>query len=218
VEMLQAYNFVIKYRSEKTNMIADTLSKKPEVNSISEVHIDEELYERIKEKYEEDAHFQKILKALEDPNKENSRLCLTKKSKTRMLLLKEQHDISRHFGFEKTYEGLRRYYYWKNIAKDTKKYICSCDSCQCNKGSTQAPAGLLQLLEIPAQLWEVISIDFCKGLNVDSTYRGTTTHVTHDLHNEQIGIDEHKAYDCTAEGHVMAQLSQSRIRNSSNGP
>ncbi|CAG8767401.1 4393_t:CDS:1, partial [Cetraspora pellucida] len=142
-----------------------------------EVHVDEELYKRIKEEYEEDAHFQKILKGLEDPScdkakrlgkqlnryklrknriitfedKENPRLWLTKKSKTRMLLLKEQHDISGHFGFEKTYEGLRRYYYWKNIAKDTKKYICSCDSCQRNKGSTQAPAGLLQPLEIPAQ-------------------------------------------------------------------
>ncbi|CAG8745459.1 21639_t:CDS:2, partial [Cetraspora pellucida] len=33
-----------------------------------EVHIDEELYERIKKEYEEDAHFQKILKVLEDPS------------------------------------------------------------------------------------------------------------------------------------------------------
>ncbi|CAG8704511.1 13399_t:CDS:2, partial [Cetraspora pellucida] len=68
VETLQAYDFVIKYRLGKTNVVADTLSRKPEINSISEVHIDEELYERIKEEYEEDAHFQKILKALEDPS------------------------------------------------------------------------------------------------------------------------------------------------------
>ncbi|CAG8684382.1 5447_t:CDS:2, partial [Cetraspora pellucida] len=37
------------------------------------------------------------------------------------------------------------------MAKDIKKYIHSCDICQYNKGSTQAPAELLQLLEIPTQ-------------------------------------------------------------------
>jgi hypothetical protein len=43
---------------------------------------------------------------------------------------------------------------------DIKNYIKSCDLCQRNKSSNQAPAGLLQPLPIPAKKWEQISMDF----------------------------------------------------------
>ena len=38
------------------------------------------------------------------------------------------------------------------------------EECQCNKASNQKPSGLLQPLEIPAQQWEWISMDFVTHL------------------------------------------------------
>jgi len=39
-------------------------------------------------------------------------------------------------------------------------YVTSCDSCQRNKASNQAPAGLLQPLDIPERRWDHITMDF----------------------------------------------------------
>lgn len=45
-----------------------------------------------------------------------------------------------------------------------KKDIQRCQICQKNKSEALAPAGLLQPLLIPSQVWSDIAMDFIKGL------------------------------------------------------
>jgi transposase InsO family protein len=89
-------------------------------------------------------------------------LAIPQKADICLSLLHDCHDtpIAGHFGFRKTYDKLRRIAYWPNMAKETQLYVDSCEKCQRNKPSQERPAGLLQPLPIPANRWEVVTMDF----------------------------------------------------------
>ncbi|KAD6796719.1 hypothetical protein E3N88_07615 [Mikania micrantha] len=69
-----------------------------------------------------------------------------------------------HGGFLKTYKRLTVQYYWPNLKKDVQLFVQQCLVCQQQKYETLSPAGLLQPLPIPDQIWEDISLDFIVGL------------------------------------------------------
>lgn len=71
-----------------------------------------------------------------------------------------------HLGVEKTCARLGRYFYWPGQRQEVPQYIESCVSCNSNKSSNQAAAGLLQPLELPTKRWEQISMDFIGPLPV----------------------------------------------------
>ena len=77
-------------------------------------------------------------------------------------VLVEYNDISiaGHFGVNKMFVSLSKIYYWPRMFNDVKKFISSCDICQCMKTSNTQPAGLLRPLEIPSERWENVSMDF----------------------------------------------------------
>ena len=81
-------------------------------------------------------------------------------------ILHECHDapMSGHLGAAKTVAQVTRYFYWPHMQEEIKKYVSSCDSCQKNKPSHQAPAGLLQPLPIPDRPWEQFSLDLITHL------------------------------------------------------
>ena len=76
------------------------------------------------------------------------------------------HDspLGGHAGFHKTYQRVKREFFWKNLKGDVRQYVKECDSCQRNKVENVNPAGLLQPLDIPSHVWTSISMDFIEGL------------------------------------------------------
>jgi hypothetical protein len=69
-----------------------------------------------------------------------------------------------HPGVARTYEKVKRYYWWPAMKRDVEDYVRSCPSCQCMKSATAAPAGLLQPLPIPPRRWSSVSMDLITGL------------------------------------------------------
>jgi hypothetical protein len=81
-------------------------------------------------------------------------------------LLREFHDspIGGHSGVLRTYKRLAQQFYWPSMARIVKEYVASCDVCQRVKSDTLSPAGLLQPLPVPCQVWDDITMDFIEGL------------------------------------------------------
>ena len=64
-----------------------------------------------------------------------------------------------HNGEYKTYLRLAEDWYWEGMRKTVTELVRRCEVCQ-QKASHQQPAGLLQALPIPSQVWEEITMDF----------------------------------------------------------
>ena len=83
-----------------------------------------------------------------------------------LCLCRLHHDspYTGHFGIGNTYELLDRNYYWPNMQKFVKKYICHCNMCKCSKGSKFKKQGVFWPLSVPDQRWQDIIIDFVIGI------------------------------------------------------
>jgi hypothetical protein len=69
-----------------------------------------------------------------------------------------------HSGFTKTYDQVKRSFFWDGMKQDIRKFVAECEVCQHNKGETVKSPGTLQPLLIPPAIWKDISMDFITGL------------------------------------------------------
>ena len=86
---------------------------------------------------------------------------------TRADLMRVNHDDpwqGGHFGQERTYQIIHRFYYWPHMRRDINTYVSTCAVCQRMKTSRHRPYGLLVPLPVPRGPWEDISLDFIVGL------------------------------------------------------
>ena len=70
----------------------------------------------------------------------------------------------------KTRGNLTRDFLWPGVTNDVETYVRSCDSCAQNKSSTQAPAGFLHPLPVPANRFLEIALDFVGPLPESNGY------------------------------------------------
>ena len=86
----------------------------------------------------------------------------------RARIMHEFHDAPSggHFGREKTYAAVSRFFFWPHMYKWVRKWVRSCERCQRVKPSksNQAP---LNPLPIANNAWDSVSMDFVFGLPPD---------------------------------------------------
>jgi hypothetical protein len=89
-------------------------------------------------------------------------LYLSKQSKLKSTVLSELHatPTAGHSRFTKTYDRVKRSFFWDGMKQDIHNFVTECDVCQRNKGETIKSLGTLQPLLIPPAIWKDISMDF----------------------------------------------------------
>ncbi|KFK40544.1 hypothetical protein AALP_AA2G009700 [Arabis alpina] len=94
------------------------------------------------------------------------KLVLPAKSVLIDVILHEFHTgkMGGHGGVLKTQKRIDAVFYWKGMMAKIREFVAACQVGQRHKYSTLAPAGLLQPLPVPDQVWEDISMDFVEGL------------------------------------------------------
>jgi hypothetical protein len=69
-----------------------------------------------------------------------------------------------HSWFTKTYDRVKRSFFWYGMKKDILTFVEECDVFQCNKGETIKSPRTLQILLVPPTIWRDISMDFIVGI------------------------------------------------------
>jgi hypothetical protein len=69
-----------------------------------------------------------------------------------------------HPGTNKTYQDLKKNFWWTRMKREITRYVSECDTCRRVKADHLRPAGNLQPLSIPEWKWENICMDFIVGL------------------------------------------------------
>ncbi|UYV82368.1 hypothetical protein LAZ67_21001831, partial [Cordylochernes scorpioides] len=71
------------------------------------------------------------------------------------------HDspTSGHLGFTKTYDRIRKKFYWPGMYRNVRKYVAHCPDCQRRKRQPQLPPGLLQPIPVPIAAFEKVEMD-----------------------------------------------------------
>ena len=172
VEFMQTFNFVAKYKTGKTNIVADALSRKNHLLSILEAKILG--FEMIKPLYLEDDDLKELYLECQSTPKgpfhvengfmfKGNRLCIPK-SPIRTLLVKEVHEgaLGGHFGIQKTLDMVAQHFFWPKMLGTIGKYILKCETCV--KAKLTFHKGEYKPLPVANRPWEYVSMDFVVAL------------------------------------------------------
>ncbi|GKA87749.1 putative reverse transcriptase domain-containing protein, partial [Tanacetum coccineum] len=147
LELLSDYDCEIRYHPRKANVVADALSRKERNKPL-----------RVEARKEENYGTEDLggmIKNLE-PHGDGT-LCLNGRSwipcfgDLRTLIMHESHKskYSIHLGSDKTYQDMKKLYWWPNMKAEIATYVSKCLTCARVKAECQKPSGLLVQPVIP---------------------------------------------------------------------
>lgn len=76
------------------------------------------------------------------------------------IILDQAHRALGHYGFQRTSEYTRQWYWWPRMVTDAKEFCKTCGECQQCKGNMTQLSGKLHSLPIPTKPWDSIGMDF----------------------------------------------------------
>ncbi|KAK2367199.1 hypothetical protein QL285_080510 [Trifolium repens] len=176
------YDFVIEYKPGKENLAADALSRlmtlawtEPQCDFFKLVKaalsVDTKLVE-IMQQCAQEGHSLPHYTMKDGLLFWKKRLVIPQQPDLVKKILYEFHTspIGGHAGIARTLARIKAQFYWPAMRKDITEFVQNCVICQQAKTTTASPAGLLQPLPIPSQVWEDVAMDFITGLPVSHGY------------------------------------------------
>lgn len=177
---LLGYDYNIQYKSGKSNLVADALSRLPVAATYYVLSIlNFSFLEQLQHSLHNSSDFTALKTAiLADPSSHSDysihgdlimykgRIWMDSSNPSKQLLLEEFHKTSLggHMGVAKTLHHLQANFWWHDMRIDVKQFVSQCSVCQQIKYETKKPAGLLQPLPSPTSIWEDLSLDFITSL------------------------------------------------------
>jgi len=181
-DFLAEFDYVMEYKPGRANLVADGLSRKSELDDISQPQSN--LQDRIKHGLQRDTLAQTIIQLIKEGTThrfwEEDGLILTQGKRIyfpsydnlRREVMKECHDSkwAGHPGVHRTLALVSESYYWPHLKDAVEASVKTCLMCEQDMVEQSAPAGLLESLPIPKPPWESISMDFIVGLPTSEGY------------------------------------------------
>ncbi|WJX73966.1 hypothetical protein P8452_57684 [Trifolium repens] len=178
---LQGFSFEIFYKPGKSNQVADALSRRHTEDTafLSISSPVPTLITNLRHYYTKDTEGRAlVLKHTSDPKTQHlfkfldgllyfkDRIYVPDMSDLRQAILKEYHNtpLAGHSGLHPTLFRLSASFLWPGVYRDVKLFVKTCVTCQENKYLPTKKQGLLQPLEVSAQVWEELSMDFITHL------------------------------------------------------
>jgi hypothetical protein len=176
VSKLFGFDLTVEYRPGRLNTVADALSRReqddPKLAALSGPTF--ALYDDLRAELEHDdalRHLRDtIVAARGAPWRvadglilRGSRVFVPATSRALATVLQLAHTAG-HEGIQKTLQRLRRDFIIDHDVRTVREFVRACATCQRNKTEALHPAGLLQPLDVPSQVWADISMDFVEGL------------------------------------------------------
>nr|KYP46054.1 Retrovirus-related Pol polyprotein from transposon 297 family [Cajanus cajan] len=80
-------------------------------------------------------------------------------------LTRKEHPFIWTDACERSFEELRKTFWWPGMKREIAEYVAACLTCQKAKVEHQKPSGLMQQMEISEWKWDNITMDFIVGLS-----------------------------------------------------
>ncbi|MCO5555239.1 hypothetical protein L7F22_008783 [Adiantum nelumboides] len=168
--ILSMFHFQIVHVEGKKNVVANALSRKPQISALS-IPYHHEL-DDMREQYANDEDFARAFEQLMDGQRHehyllkdgfmmmHGRLCVTRPLRRKVMEESHVPPYARHRGIDATVKAIETFIYWPALRRDVDAFVRECIICQKVKFDRQKAPGLLQPLPIPDKPWESIAMDF----------------------------------------------------------